>query len=315
MHLSATIYPRLLLVDDDQYHRQMLSVLLERHGYLVYAHGDGPSALASLDDVQPDVVLLDVQMPGMDGFEVCRQLKGRAAYNDVPVLFMTAQYLDSQSVVAGLRTGGDDYVSKLISPEELNARLRVLVRLKARTDALKAALGDNERLLEQLRTAGGRDSLTGLFNRAALVEHLGQALALAARHKRPISSLIVGIDGLNGLNDAHGHSVGDQVLTALADTLRHHARQSDLVARLDGDAFVWVAIESDLEQAQATADRLRQTLTDLNLSLGDDDDDEPIPISATVAVVGSPDGTISPDALIAEAESALSQAKAARPQS
>ncbi len=127
-----------LVVDDERPNRELLARLLTRRGYTVESVGDGEAALAAVEERRPDVVLLDVQLPGIDGFEVCRQVKQRAATRLTPIVLVTGLH-DRQSKMRGIEAGADDFLSKPFDEEELTARVASLVRLKRYTDELESA--------------------------------------------------------------------------------------------------------------------------------------------------------------------------------
>ena len=226
---------KILIIDDDQDIRVQVGVLLSQRGYLVAEAEDGERGVAEAAAFVPDLILLDINMPGMNGLEVCRQLRSDPK-NVFAIVMLTA---DGESEVKGLESGADDYVVKPFQKEVLLARIR-----------------------RGLEIAGQRqdahvDSLTSIFNRRTFNSFLLQEEGRAIRYGRPLSAVMVDLDHFKNVNDSHGHEAGDVVLAAVAGILRHICRRSDLLARFGGEEFVVLLPETDAEDAIRFAEKAR----------------------------------------------------------
>jgi two-component system cell cycle response regulator len=247
---------RILVVDDHQVNVDLLRDRLESWGYTVDGATSGVDALAAVERQPPDLILLDVMMPGMDGHEVARRIKARSGVPFIPVIMQTA--LDSRDgKVAGLEAGADDYLSKPIHFPELRARLRALLRIKA----LQATLLTREQALlvanAQLRHQSQTDALTGLANRGHLCTRLAAMYQDGVRHHTPVAALMVDIDHFKSVNDSYGHHAGDAVLQQFAAILAAESREVDQPGRYGGEEFMVVLPGMTLDGAQGLAERLR----------------------------------------------------------
>jgi PleD family two-component response regulator len=182
-----------LVVDDDAAQRRLLKRILAGRGYRVVEAATGKEGLERARNDQPDVVLLDVNLPDQSGLEVCRQLKLHRETAHLPVVFVSGKFLDEESRIKALEIGGNDFVIKPYSTAELAARVAVMVRIKKAEDALR------ERAVT--------DDLTHLYNRRFLFERFEEELSRARRYKTSIGCLIVDVDHFKEVNDNHGHLV------------------------------------------------------------------------------------------------------------
>lgn len=233
-----------LVADDDRVTRAMVSSWLTNAGYEVAAAADGDEALRVVREREPDLLLVDVTMPGRDGYEVCREIQAEST-TPPPVIFLTA-HGQTNARVAGLEAGAVDYIVKPFANEELIARVRAALRTKAVRDGL----------VER----ASRDGLTGLFNRRELDIRADEAIALTARHSRPLACLLVDIDHFKAINDAHGHAAGDAVLREAAQRIRNAVRISDIVGRYGGEEFVILLPETGGREGVAAANNVRERL-------------------------------------------------------
>lgn len=234
----------------------VLRARLEARGYLVDSAEDGQEALEKIYASPPDLVLLDVMMPKIDGMEVARRVKSDRSLPFIPVIMQTA--LDStESMVQGLDAGADDYISKPINFKELEARVKSLLRIQA----LQKELEERERQLseanDQLLTMSRTDALTGLDNRRHLSERLHEMWEHSQRLHEPLALVMCDIDHFKHVNDEHGHQAGDAVLQQFAAVLKSEAREIDRVGRYGGEEFVLILLGTVLDAAVTFADRLR----------------------------------------------------------
>src|SRR5687767_11981349 len=248
---------RILVVDDHQDNVELLRARLESWGYAVDTAADGLQALASVEASPPDLILLDVMMPSVDGNEVARRIKQNPDLPFIPIIMQTA--LDStESKVEGLEAGADDYITKPIEFAELKARLRSMLRIKR----LQEELEERERQLleanERLRHMSRTDGLTGLDNRRYIEQQLDLMFAHGERLSEPLSCVMCDLDRFKSVNDEYGHQAGDAVLKQFAGLLKKEAREIDLVGRYGGEEFIVLLPGTVLDAAVTFAERVRK---------------------------------------------------------
>ena len=242
--------PLILIVDDHPDNVEVLKVRLDALGYRTAAAPDGETALQMVAESPPDLILLDVMMPHMDGNEVARRIKGDKSLPYIPIIMQTA--LDStHSKVAGLDAGADDYITKPINYAELQARMGAALRIKALQDEVKAK---NVQLAEMAIT----DALTGVFNRRHLDELLDEMFEHSLRLHEYLALAMFDIDHFKRVNDKFGHQAGDAVLAQFARLLKHLARDIDRVGRYGGEEFVVLLPGTALDAGVTFAERVRQ---------------------------------------------------------
>ncbi|OUS29957.1 diguanylate cyclase response regulator [Gammaproteobacteria bacterium 45_16_T64] len=252
--------PVVLIVDDAPANIQVLAACLKDIGHLKVAT-DGERCLElAKTHVGIDLILLDIVMPGMDGYEVCRKLKADILTQDIPVIFVTAMD-DDDDEEKGLALGAVDYITKPIRPAIVAARVKTHLTLKQQSD--------------QLKDLALRDQLTGLYNRHYLLDAAHSKVARALRHKYAISLLMLDVDHFKRINDQHGHVKGDNVLSAIATVLGQDSRVEDIVSRFGGEEFVIFFDHCDLMSAANKAQRLvdaiaalRPSEIDVTVSIG-----------------------------------------------
>lgn len=248
---------RILVVDDHEDNVEVLRARLEARGYDVKGAMSGQEALDIVKGWCPDMILLDVMMPDMDGLEVVRRLKADQNLPFIPVIMQTA--LDStERMVAGLEAGADDYVTKPINFAELEARIRSLLRIKK----LQQDLGEREKELSQMNDRllhiSLTDGLTGVDNRRSLEQRLHEMFEHSMRLHEPIACIMCDIDHFKKVNDTYGHPAGDEVLKEFAQILRDEAREIDRVGRYGGEEFLLLLPGTVLDAAVTFAERLRE---------------------------------------------------------
>ena len=241
--------PVVLIADDSATVRALVRLELELAHYAVIEADNGHDAVAMAKANDVSVILLDVQMPGLDGHGALSALKGDARTRDVPVVFLSGSGT-SADLVAALQEGAHDYLRKPPEPAELLARVSSAFRMKQLQDQLR------DRAAE-LDSISRTDHLTGLHNRRHAQEHLQSVLAAAKRHHLPLSLLLLDVDHFKQVNDTRGHAGGDDVLFEVAQVLSREVRTEDVVARWGGEEFVVIASHADVEAAQHLAERLR----------------------------------------------------------
>ena len=241
-----------LIADDSLVIRAVVRGGLEDEGYAVVEAVDGLAALEHCRHDPPDIILLDIEMPELDGYQVLAALKSEAELEDIPVVFLTSRS-DVADVVAALRGGAHDYLKKPFENIELIARVGSAVHVKTLQDQLRQRNADLDRMS---RT----DALTGLYNRRHIDEQLMRQQNNASRHHDPLSVLLLDIDHFKRINDSYGHPAGDLALCAIADRLRADTRAGDIAGRWGGEEFMIIMPRTDLDGAFAVAERLRQAI-------------------------------------------------------
>lgn len=248
---------RVLLVEDDPLQAEATKRTLEGLGYEVFWEKDGISAIRAVRTQAPDIILLDVILPGMGGFEVCRWLKLEETTRGIPVIMLTIRK-ELSDKLSGFNIGADDYLPKPYDELELNARVCALLRTKALQDELRVKNIQLEELLRKVNQMAITDPMTGLFNRRRFHEVLADEFERARRHGSPFSIILMDIDHFKSVNDTCGHIVGDHVLTEISGIIRSHIRKIDTAARFGGEEFVIVLPATVKEKSVVVAERIRQ---------------------------------------------------------
>jgi diguanylate cyclase (GGDEF)-like protein len=248
---------RILVVDDHEDNIELLRARLEARGYEVFGASDGQAALDQVEHVSPDLILLDVMMPKMDGMEVVRRLKANKNLPFIPVIMQTA--LDStENKVEGLDAGADDYITKPINFAELEARVNSLLRIKKLETELTDKKNELSDLNDKLRRISLTDGLTEIDNRRSLEERLHEMWQHSLRLHEPIALIMCDIDKFKSVNDNFGHQAGDAVLKEVAQLLKCDAREIDRVGRYGGEEFLLILPGTVLDAAVTFAERLRE---------------------------------------------------------
>jgi len=238
---------RVLLVDDDPANRRLVRMQLEERDFEVTEAADGERCIEQAIRMQPEVILLDIEMPGMDGIETCRRLNATIETSWIPVLFVTGRREDDPTIVEALSAGGNDFLSKDAQPEVLCARI-----------SSQVAIG---RVQSRLRRMAMTDELTGVFSRRYLFESMRRTLKSASRRERPgVVCLLVDVDHFKHVNDTKGHLEGDRVLAGIAQVMDSCVRETDLVARFGGEEFVVLLPGAVREGALRVAEKIRATV-------------------------------------------------------
>ena len=319
---SVTQKEYILVVDDTPPNLQLLLTMLTRKGYQVCGVRDGDTALSNINDKLPDLVLLDINMPNMNGFQVCQEIKKSDRTRSVPVIFISArdEVLDK---VQAFAVGGVDYITKPFQIAEVLARVenqltlrRLQKQLQDQNEILKQEIHNRlivETMLKeanvQLERLVNIDGLTQLANRRCFDDYLMQEWQRLAREKQPLSLIMCDIDFFKNYNDTYGHVAGDdclkQVSTMIKTTIN---RPADLAARYGGEEFVIVLPNTDIEGGIQIANNLRQKLAELSIPHEDSRVSEFVTLSMGVTcmipILDSP-----PSVLLTSADYALYRAK------
>ena len=242
--------PIILIADDNRVIIKLLGELFTREGYQVAEVHDGESVLKLLPSIHPDLILLDVDLPQMSGFDVCRKLKHDPASADIPVLFVTSRN-DKKDILAGFAAGGQDYVVKPSTRAELLARVRTHLALRQAQQRLKASEA-------RYRELSLRDDLTGFYNTRYLYQTLQGQLDM--HRTRPLSVIFMDIDNFKYVVDTYGHLNGSRTLAELADIVRSVLPEGCYGVSYGGDEFVIVLAGYDHNQGMQVAERIRRAV-------------------------------------------------------
>jgi len=243
---------KILIIDDSVLASHLAKEMLGNLGHQVLHAKDGETGLVTAEEETPDLILLDVIMPGMDGYQVCEKLKGNKKTAEIPVIMLTSKS-DPADKVLGLEKGASDYVTKPFDKGELIARVKTHLKLKE----LYESLQETNRQLQRLANC---DGLTGLYNHRYFQETLARDFDRVCRYKEFFSLLLFDIDFFKKFNDTYGHQVGDIVLKTLGGLITEVKRNSDLSARYGGEEFVLILYHTDKEGAAQIAERLRSAV-------------------------------------------------------
>ncbi len=287
----------IMVVDDSLTVRMQIKDLLEEEGYKVILAKDGETCLDQLKAELPDIILLDIVMPGINGLEVCKIIRDDCSLKNISILILTT-VSDTQNIVAGLNMGADDYVTKPFIIEELNARITSIIRTKS--------------LQEELRILSITDPLTGCYNRSYLNEHLTTEIKRARRYKHALSMILCDIDFFKKVNDTYGHQAGDHVLKELIICIKKLFRDKiDWISRYGGEEFIIILPETDNIGGRSFAEKVRAAVSLMKINLADN---RKISITASFGAVSftpdTPEKKITPELMIKEADKCLYQAKA-----
>jgi len=259
----------LVLVVDDVSQNVRLSIeMLDQAGYETTFAMTGAEALMRVRSAQPDLILLDLMMPGMSGLQLCDRLKEDPILRDIPVLFVTASNEETHMLEA-FQLGAVDYITKPFRSAELLARVRVHLELKQARDRLSQALNALQRTHAQLQSAYtelGRlattDPLTGLANRRHWMTLAKKEFQRSCRYQHPLSVLMLDLDHFKAVNDTYGHAVGDLALATATQAASSILRTQDCLGRYGGEEFVMLLPETDAAAAAIVAERIRKAIAD-----------------------------------------------------
>jgi diguanylate cyclase (GGDEF)-like protein len=289
----TTAKQKILIVDDETTNIQVLNATL-RNDYNTFFATNGQDALHAISEIMPDLILLDVQMPDMDGYQVCRQIKSDPLLQDIPVIFLTSLN-QQQDEAIGLELGAVDFITIPYIPAILNLRIRNHLEMKRQRDILAS--------LSHI------DGLTGIANRRAFDENIDREWRRAMRSNKQLSVLMIDIDCFKLYNDSLGHLAGDDCLREVARTLQiPMARAGDLLTRFGGEEFVAILPETHGDGAELMANKLLTSVRERAI---------PHPASTVADIVtvsiGAatclPENSLAPISIVEAADLALYRAK------
>ncbi len=301
---------KVLVADDARVMRYATTRILKRLGLEAVEAEDGIQALELFEREKPDLVLIDVQMPGLDGLEVVRRIRQVNRENWVPIIFLTSMEEDAD-LTRGIEAGGDDYLTKPVSPVVLEAKIRALRRLDDMRRELMAVTLELREANERLARLSQQDGLTGIANRRRFDLDFMRELGRARRERRPISVVLLDVDYFKAYNDTYGHPAGDECLRAVAGALRSICRRPiDVAARYGGEEFALILPDTTEESARHRAAEAMRAVAALEIEHRGSEIARVVTLSAGVAGC-VPGADVVADTLIGRADQALYAAKRA----
>lgn len=308
--------PIILIADDTLTGRRAIAAALQKEDYQLVLASNGKEALSLAFRFKPDVILLDVMMPDLNGYEVCRQIRSSLVLCEAPILLVTSLTERSERL-KGIAAGADDFISKPFDVLELSARIRTITRLNRyrklrehsqKLVSIKKELKTLKVKKDRLQKLAMQDDLTRLHNRRSLWRKGREAFEHARRNKTDLSAMMIDVDKFKDINDSLGHQVGSMILKELALKLKNSLRSMDIPSRYGGDEFFILLPHTPLDSAYMLADRLRETVARQSFTIKD----KALTITISVGVA-----TLTPNMknladLMEEADIALYRAKNSR---
>ncbi len=236
---------KILIIDDDKSLHALVRAELLTEGFEIHSAFNGLAGMSLAKQVKPDLILLDVSMPELNGYDVCELIRIQVETANTPVIFLSAT-ADPAERARGLNAGAVDFINKPFFGDELRARVRVSLRFKFLLD------------LETNRAL--RDGLTGAWNRAYFEDRLQSESAAVARHHYPLSCVMLDIDRFKLINDHYGHPFGDRVICSVVEALNRTCREEDIVCRYGGEEFVVLCPHVAEDGAHRLAERMREAV-------------------------------------------------------
>ena len=299
---------KILIVDDSPTILTALAVMVRAMKFEPITAENGEKAVELFIAQRPTLVLLDVNMPGIDGYETARRIRAARPEEWIPIIFLSANEYD-QHLERAIECGGDDYLVKPVSSVVLSAKIRALQRL----DQMRGKLVDMSKDLtaanQRLETIANQDALTGIANRRAFDNLIDRELAHAVRSREPLSVALVDVDHFKAFNDRYGHPAGDQCLRSLGEAIMHSCkRATDFAARYGGEEFVLLLPCTPAQGALQVIETLRREVAKLAIPHEASSAGNVVTFSAGLATY-APDRDKTAADLIKRADEALYRAK------
>ncbi|HUR41999.1 MAG TPA: diguanylate cyclase [Verrucomicrobiae bacterium] len=299
---------RILFADDSRTMRQGLGEQMRAMGHEIVEAHDGRVALELFNKVEPDLVVLDVDMPVMNGYETARQIRAVQGHEWIPIIFLSGNVLDSD-VAAGIDAGGDDYLAKPVSAVVLRAKISAMQRITDMRARLVELTREMARINEGLREESTQDALTGIPNRRSFDTAFNQEWNHAVRAGKPLALIIADVDHFKLFNDTYGHQKGDECLRAVAAAMRTAARRKvDMVARYGGEEFAMLLPDTPAVSALLVAGRVLEAVRGARLPHQSSSTSDHVTMSLGVCAT-MPCAELKPEALVNAADRALYDAK------
>ncbi len=265
---------KVLIVDDNEDMLDTLEHLFNFYEFTVAKARNGQEGIEVAKKDEPDMIILDALMPVMNGFDACKVLKEDSKTKDIPVIFLSANYVEDEHRVMGLELGADDYVLKPFNAKELIARVKSILHKKElveqlrqkntqlieeKSDAFKE-LDELRKKTSELESSQITDSLTGLYNKSILHQRMDEEISRAKRYKYPFSIVVVDVDFFRIINEIFGEKTGDYILMRIANVILNNTRKTDIVFRSNSNRFVILLPHTDETGAFYEAERIRSAI-------------------------------------------------------
>ena len=300
---------RILVVDDDPQTARLVREWYKNQPFVILEAGDGEEGVTRAASEQPDIILMDLMMPRTNGFAASKRLKSSAATRNIPVILLSAKR-DPQTKREGFDEAGiDDYVEKPFDFDEVDARIRAMLRKREVLLTLETTNRELQASNAQLEEMATIDSKTGLANYRLFVKRLHEEWVRAERYGQALSLVMLDLDDFKKINDTLGHQAGDRALREFAMLVSGGARATDLPARYGGEEFAVLLPHTEGERAERVAERIRAAVADFTFL--EADHRLRITVSAGVATFPSSSAIVSAEHLVAAADRALYAAKKA----
>jgi len=287
------VVSKIFIVEDNKKDAAFLQAILEKAGYAVINAPDGKTAFEMLEKYQPDIIILDLLLPDIDGFEICKRLRSEERFLSIPILFLTSS-VNLDNKLLGLQLGAADFLDKGCDKRELLLRLKNLLRYKKQYD--------------EIVRLSVVDSLTHVYNRRYFQHRLMDEFERGRRYAREFCCVIVDVDNFKIINDTFGHPVGDDVLRHIAAILRRNIRAADVLCRYGGDEFGLLLPETNFPGAFVIVERVRSIVEKTKFSKTDNSTKVSLSFGMSSLIEG---GALGMDELVTQADVALYQAKRA----
>jgi diguanylate cyclase (GGDEF)-like protein len=322
MSVEQSDQATILIVDDSPTNLEVLLNFLRNAKFRIIIAQDGETGILKVEEASPDVILLDIIMPGIDGFETCRRLKANPSTQEIPIIFMTA-LSQTSVIVKGFQLGAVDYITKPTQQEIVLARVTTHLTIQKLQRSLQqqnlqlqkeiqqrhqveAALQNANQELQRLATL---DGLTQVANRRRFDEHINKVWQILVREQLPLALLMCDVDFFKRYNDSKGHQAGDECLYQVAQTMKHTVkRPADLVSRYGGEEFAVILPNTDADGAMMVAQEIQQSIQASALLHPQSPISQQITLSIGVSCT-IPCQQLRPASLISAADQALYQAK------
>ena len=293
VHSTGEDVHTILVIDDDASTRALHQRLIQCAGFQVLVAEDGKRGIALAEEFQPNIILLDIGLPNMNGYEVCRHLKNQLSTAEIPVVFITADGAGPETIKQGFDAGADDFLTKPVNAPLLVARVRVILQQQA--------------LREAYRQLATRDALTGLTNRRQVFFGITESLMRSKRDGTPSTLIMADLDQFKSINDRWGHDFGDEVLVTFSRVLQRSTSRQDTAGRIGGEEFALVLSDTTREAGLREANRIREVFSSIVFDA--DGDSKQFTCSFGVAHFEGPSQTFDADQFFKQADIALYAAK------
>ncbi len=287
----------ILVVDDLSKNIQLLMEILDEVGYSTTFALSGKQAMERLGKIKPDLILLDLMMPEINGIQLCEIIKSDRITAAIPIIFLTASN-EEEHLINAFKIGAVDYINKPFKIPELLARVKTHIELSKTKKEL-------EKAYEEMKRLANTDPLTGIANRRYLFEFASKELERSKRYENPFSLLIIDLDYFKKINDTYGHDIGDKILQITVNTINTCLRKVDCLGRFGGEEFVVILPETESMGALNAAERIRTAIATQSLQV--EQETIKITVSIGVATYTPTDETV--DSIIKRADTFLYKAK------